>query len=351
MTVDQIAQRAVDGVHDAHRQARFTSTPPPSRQSVITPVILGLVISLLAIVGIAFLANDPGDRGFTGLQGEPERPAEISIILSSGVEAGFADSIALEVSTWPEVEFAAHWDSERTLADFAQIFANQPTLIEIVREDPSILPETVRIWVKDGVDKDALADQAQTAFPEAVSVRVNTGETPTFEEVTNSPTTTQAEEPRYDNPWNLSLQGTTAYQRGILGDDQLTFEEYDGAIDAMVQCIRDEDVFITDPEYSTVFRQFEYLVGANATRAEAVWERCYREFVDLVERAWVVQNAPSEEEAQAYRSRAAACLRAKGFDIPEHPSHDELFADFTEIMRIQARGEVDLIGCFPDGSY
>ena len=357
MSLDQIAQRAVDEVHDAHREARFTSTAPQARRSVVTPVILGVAFSLLAIVGIAFLANEPGDRAFTGPQSEPERPAEVIVFLSSDTEVGVAGPIAIEVAGWPGVEFAAPWDSERALAEFEELFADQPSLIEIVREDPSILPVSVRIWIDEGVDADALADRARSAFPEAFQVSTGEDRAETLaREVTESPTTTQAEEPRYDNPWNLSLQGATAYQLGILGDDQLTFEEYDGAVDAMVKCIRDKDVFITDPAYSTAFRQFEYLVGATSTLeeadpAEAVWERCYREFVDVVETAWVIQNAPSEEEAQAYRSQVAACLRARGFDVPEHPSHAELFADFTEIMRIQARGEADLIGCFPDGGY
>jgi hypothetical protein len=326
MTLDQIAQSAVDEVHDAHREARFTSTAPQARRSAVTPVILGAAFSLLAIVGIAFLANDPGDRAFTGPQSEPERPAEVIVFLPSDVEVGVADSIAIEVAGWPGVEFAAHWDSERALADFEQLFADQPTLIDIVREDPSILPASVRIWVRDGVDKDALADQARNAFPEAFSVHVITG-TPTFEEVTDSPVTTQAEgqDPDSLQEQILTLSETadtegSDFQAALLSDGVVTYAEYEEAVRATVTCIGNQGMQVFGP-YPSSDGLLDFSYGGATTQEESAREavlgnECEQSYLFYVSQAYSITIAPTESELQARLVQYAECLNQSGFDVP-----------------------------------
>ena len=50
-----------------------------------------------------------------------------------------------EIQDWPEVESVVHFTKAQALIEFLDLFADQPSLIEVVQDDPSTLPASLRI--------------------------------------------------------------------------------------------------------------------------------------------------------------------------------------------------------------
>lgn len=65
---------------------------------------------------------------------------------ANGVPADAHDSLLSEVRTWDEVEDAFYVDKSKAWIEYLEIFKDQPELLEI---DPSILPASIRIELKD----------------------------------------------------------------------------------------------------------------------------------------------------------------------------------------------------------
>lgn len=143
------------------------------------------------------------------------------------------------------------------------------------------------------------------------------------------------------NRWGLDLGPMSQFQQDVLQDNVLTFAEYEGAVAATVQCLRNEGVDVTDPQYDG--RQFTFVYGGTndpdeLDAADEVYGRCYSEYQDMVDVAWTVQSAPSEEEVQTIRDEIGACLRRLGLAVPEHPSQ-------AEIMDVVTNGGTQAFSC------
>ncbi len=65
---------------------------------------------------------------------------------ANGVPADAHDSLLSEVRAWDEVEDAFYVDKSKAWIEYLEIFKDQPELLEI---DPSILPASIRIELKD----------------------------------------------------------------------------------------------------------------------------------------------------------------------------------------------------------
>lgn len=50
-----------------------------------------------------------------------------------------------EIATWPEVDEVVYFSKIQALEEFRELFADQPALIEVVEDDPSVLPDSLRI--------------------------------------------------------------------------------------------------------------------------------------------------------------------------------------------------------------
>lgn len=55
-----------------------------------------------------------------------------------------------EVRSWDRVRSVVYFSKDEALAEFRELFADQPALIERVEEDPSVLPASIRIIVDAG---------------------------------------------------------------------------------------------------------------------------------------------------------------------------------------------------------
>jgi len=135
-------------------------------------VRLGALLALMLSLGAVYFILGPGSspRGFVAPPTEPERQADVYILFPSDVDSMVGELTAAEVATWEGVEYASFWGPERTLQDFSELFADQPSLIAIVEQDPSVLGSSVRVWLTPDADSDALVERARQTFPDAVSV-------------------------------------------------------------------------------------------------------------------------------------------------------------------------------------
>lgn len=144
-----------------------------------------------------------------------------------------------------------------------------------------------------------------------------------------------------ENPWGLGPLEVSSFQMGLLEDGELSFGEYESAVRATVACLEGEGIWVSDVELDG--DQFAYTFGGSASVdeqevVEETYERCYSQYQSTVDLAWVVQNAPSEEESQAIRNEIAVCLRELGLEVGEDPSHEEI------VRIVQAAGN-DAYGC------
>lgn len=119
----------------------------------------------------------------------------------------------------------------------------------------------------------------------------------------------------------------------------LTFEEYEEAFFAFVGCIDEEGWSLVGEPTLTSRLSYDYdlvssvreTAGPEARdQALAGLERCRTEYFDAVQRQWAIQTAMTETEAQEARDHLGACMRAVGYDLPEHPAQD----DWNDYIRV-----------------
>ena len=131
------------------------------------------------------------------------------------------------------------------------------------------------------------------------------------------------------------LAEASAYQRAILEDGTLTFEEYERAVLDTVACLRDADVrIVSAPSLQPDGRTLEFTFTGGSSRADAeaagrVYDTCYAEHLDLVSLVWVFLDPTSERQLANARREFASCLREAGVELPAD-STDADFARFYE---------------------
>lgn len=132
--------------------------------------------------------------------------------------------------------------------------------------------------------------------------------------------------------------GGQALQQEVFADGVVTFAEYERAMTAAIQCMRDEGFNVEGP--------LRYPEGGFAVEAGVdprirlelfardvpddpddrfgqVHERCVAQWSYAIEQVWFRQNRPTEEEIRAWLERAWACRREKGLSISNPPTEEE----------------------------
>ena len=69
------------------------------------------------------------------------------------------ESLRIEIEQWDEVETASFFSKSQALDEFREIFADQPSLIEVVEEDPSTLPASLRVKPAEAADYGFISDR------------------------------------------------------------------------------------------------------------------------------------------------------------------------------------------------
>jgi len=115
-------------------------------------------------------------------------------------------------------------------------------------------------------------------------------------------------------------------------EDGLTFDEYETAFLAFAACAAGFGYELQSDPVLTSRRNYDYQLGRKLADGEseqrrqdarAGFEACRLRYFDAVQRQWAIQTALDETELQAARDHLGACLRAAGYDAPEHPAQED----------------------------
>jgi cell division transport system permease protein len=79
--------------------------------------------------------------------------------LSDDLGIAEIDAIQSEVQQWEEVESVVYFSKAEALVEFRELFADQQSLIQVVEEDPSVLPASLRIAPVQAADYSTITDR------------------------------------------------------------------------------------------------------------------------------------------------------------------------------------------------
>ncbi|HSM02597.1 MAG TPA: permease-like cell division protein FtsX [Acidimicrobiia bacterium] len=84
---------------------------------------------------------------------------EVAVFLHDSLGPDEASALLDEVAGWEGVASVTFFTKEDALVEFREMFRDQPSLIEIVEEDPSILPASLRLRLDGTVGLGVLTDR------------------------------------------------------------------------------------------------------------------------------------------------------------------------------------------------
>lgn len=121
------------------------------------------------------------------------------------------------------------------------------------------------------------------------------------------------------------IAAAPVFERDILADGKVTFDEYQKAVFATVQCAKAHGiVYLNDPTLGPG-KKFTYLMSFGQTADEAqslhkAYDACYQQYQYLIDIAWTIENKPTQETLNKATSTFASCLRDAGVTLPDSPS-------------------------------
>lgn len=134
-------------------------------------------------------------------------------------------------------------------------------------------------------------------------------------------------------------QGGAALQQQVFADGEVTFDEYERAVTAGIECMRDEgfdvegpmrypDGYLVispgfDPHLQLTLRARGTDAGDGVDRFGPVNERCQAQWYYAIEQIWIEQNEPTQAEINAWLERAWDCAREKGLPLSNPPTEAE----------------------------
>ncbi|GIW20446.1 MAG: hypothetical protein KatS3mg065_0742 [Chloroflexota bacterium] len=136
------------------------------------------------------------------------------------------------------------------------------------------------------------------------------------------------------------LRDTSAFQRQILEDGQVTAAEHERARLAFIGCIEDAGVRITDLELDE-HGQID-LLGVAGEGADATVKSCEETFYGDVREAWRVAIRPDDTE-ETFLGRIAACMAENGYRVSSDPANYLQLKSEAEGIGPDAEGQ--LIEC------
>lgn len=132
--------------------------------------------------------------------------------------------------------------------------------------------------------------------------------------------------------------GGLALQEVVFADGQVTFDEYERAMVATVQCMREEGFDVLGPlrypegpisiapgidprhRLGVLARN---VPAAEDGRWDEVSGRCQAQWSYAIEQVYLRQFNPTEEEIRAWLERAWVCLEDQGIELSNPPTEQE----------------------------
>jgi cell division transport system permease protein len=79
--------------------------------------------------------------------------------LSDDLSLEDVDAIQADIQQWEEVKAVVYFSKAEALVEFRELFADQQSLIDVVEEDPSVLPASLRIAPVQAADYSTITDR------------------------------------------------------------------------------------------------------------------------------------------------------------------------------------------------
>jgi cell division transport system permease protein len=79
--------------------------------------------------------------------------------LSDDLSLEDVDAIQADIQQWEEVKAVVYFSKAEALVEFRELFAEQQSLIDVVEEDPSVLPASLRIAPVQAADYSTITDR------------------------------------------------------------------------------------------------------------------------------------------------------------------------------------------------
>lgn len=142
---------------------------------------------------------------------------------------------------------------------------------------------------------------------------------------------------------------SSAFQRALLSDGVLTYAEYETAVLATVQCLRDRGVSIVTEPHAAPGNVIAFEFGGSTQfsgeasdreneEARLAYEDCYHEHQDVVDLAWARQNQVDQRTLEGARAALRRCLHEAGIEgVPENAKGRDFqpFQHFEAFPRCQ----------------
>jgi|SRR6185312_3561491 hypothetical protein len=128
-----------------------------------------------------------------------------------------------------------------------------------------------------------------------------------------------------------AIAGAPAFQKAILQDGTVTFDEYQRAVFATIQCAKDHGVKILTGPTLGPGKKYVYTMGGGTTTADlgatqAQYVNCLNQYENLVDIAWTNETRPTQDQVNKARAALITCLQQAGLTVPDSPAPSDFLA-------------------------
>jgi cell division transport system permease protein len=138
-------------------QYLFTQTIQSIRRNplVVASAVVAVVVTLVLVFG-AIVVRWSIDQDI----GRWDDNVRVIAWLGDSLTVDQVGALQADMQSWPEVDEVVYFSKAQALEEFRELFADQPALIEVVEEDPSVLPASLRIKPIQAGNYDVIQNRA-----------------------------------------------------------------------------------------------------------------------------------------------------------------------------------------------
>ena len=121
---------------------------------VVVSAVLAVFVTL-AMVFLAIVLRRVVDEN----TGRWDDDIRVIAFLTDDLTLEDIDAMQRDIISWEQVDEVVYFTKTQALEEFRTLFADQPSLIEVVEEDPSTLPASLRIRPTEAADYDSISNR------------------------------------------------------------------------------------------------------------------------------------------------------------------------------------------------
>ena len=121
---------------------------------VVSAAIVAVFVMLMLVFGTIVLR-----WGIDQDIGQWDDNVRVIAFLEDNLTLEEVDALQAQILSWDEVAGVQYFSKSQALEEFRELFEDQPSLIEVVEEDPGILPASLRIQPSEAAEYKAITDR------------------------------------------------------------------------------------------------------------------------------------------------------------------------------------------------